>query len=174
MRIILTSVLLLVFLILSCKKKETISANKNQTTFNSQVISLDDIKALGVKEEPLDKMVKDSVFTHWKSYQEILTQTTYVRQADLAFFESDLKGISELIKPFTDSIPNCFNTKGIASRSKAVASYIYKMHSTLKLKSLSKTERLGVVKSYLESVSNLNYQLNKKFEYDQYNVGLSD
>jgi hypothetical protein len=78
------------------------------------------------------------------------------------------------MKPFNDSIPECFKTNGIVSRTKVVTSFIYKMHSTLKLKSISKKERLDVVKSYMESVTHLNYQLNKKFEYDNYNIDFKE
>ena len=160
-------VLILVF---CCNKRKQQSNITDGFTSNKQIITVEDINALGVTEEPLDLAVKDSIFSSWKAYHQILTQTDFIKQADIAFFESDLKSISKLMKPFNDSIPKCFDTNGIVSRTKVVSSFIYKMHSTLKLKSVSKKERLDVVKSYMESVTHLNYQLNKKFEYDSYNV----
>ena len=164
-------VLILVF---CCKKTKQEDNIANDFTSNSQTITIEDINSLGVVKQPLDQVVKDSIFSSWKAYHQILTQTDFINKADLAFFESDLKSISKLMKPSNDSIPLCFNTNGIVSRAKVVTSFIYKMHSTLKLKSISKKERLDVVKSYMESVTNLNYQLNKKFEYDSYNIDFKE
>ena len=164
-------VLILVFCCDNTKQQSNIT---NDFKASTQLITIEDINALGVVEQPLDLIVKDSIFSSWKAYHQILTQTDFIKKADLAFFESDLKSISKLMKPFNDSIPECFKTNGIVSRTKVVTSFIYKMHSTLKLKSVSKKERLDVVKSYMESVTHLNYQLNKKFEYDSYNVDFNE
>ena len=85
-------VLILVFCCDNTKQQNNIT---NDFTASKQLITIEDINALGVVEQPLDLVVKDSIFSSWKAYHQILTQTDFIKKADLAFFESDLKSISK-------------------------------------------------------------------------------
>ena len=106
-------VLILVFCCDNTKQQNNIT---NDFTASKQLITIEDINALGVVEQPLDLVVKDSIFSSWKRHHQILIQKDFIKKADLA--HKIKQSISKLMKPFNDSIPKCFNTNGIVSRTK--------------------------------------------------------
>ncbi len=110
----------------------------------------------------------EKVVTNWDKYQELAIQVSYLKKADLSFFNGD----KALLKGFTDTlklnIPDTLKTNPIISRTVVVETTLLRLNENLTLDNISDSLKLQSVKEVLVAFSNLNYQINKKIEKDIY------
>jgi hypothetical protein len=67
-------------------------------------------------------------------------------------------------------IPSDLDTKEISARITALDTKTQKLNSLLRLAHVSKADKIKVITEFLIAVSNLNLQINKKFEFDTNNI----
>jgi len=154
--------------LLSCSqdaKKQDVDDSEKQ----ANLLEKEDISALKYTEYILDSKAV-STLASWQKYKELVTLTNNVKNANLAYFKDN----HELLKAFLDdllkTLPEEVNTPAIYARLKIVETLCYKIEDQLKLSNVKKEELLEVVKEFLVSYSNLNFQINKKFEKESQNI----
>ncbi|WP_299363546.1 hypothetical protein [Winogradskyella sp.] len=110
----------------------------------------------------------EKVVANWDKYQELAIQVSYLRKADLSFFNGD----KALLKGFIDTlklrIPDTLQTNPVVSRTTIVETTLLRLNENLTLDNISDSLKLQSVKEVLVAFSNLNYQINKKIEKDIY------
>jgi len=149
----------------SCKQKEetNLEDNKDSTTISG--ITEKDISKLNYIEFTLDEKTKKAI-EDWNEYKELQIIVTNVKKADFSYFDNDEDPIKELIKNAKQTIPSIVNTDPTLARITVLETKLYKLESASLLLSTSKKEHLESIKEFLESFSNLNFQMNKKIEKD--------
>ena len=105
---------------------------------------------------------------NWEKYQELASQINYLKKADLSFFNGDRQLLKTTIDTFTAKVPEQLQTNPIISRVVVVETTLLKLNENLRLDNIDEHAKLMSVKAVLESFSNLNYQINKKLEFDIY------
>ncbi|MGM5469257.1 hypothetical protein ACS386_03185 [Flavobacteriaceae bacterium LMO-SS05] len=103
---------------------------------------------------------------NWQKYQELNEQIDYIYKADFSFFSSEKKVMITFINDFKREMPETIKTTPIVSRISVLETMLLKLNSTLKLDNVDKATRLGTIKELLIAMSNLNLQINKKFELE--------
>jgi hypothetical protein len=84
------------------------------------------------------------------------------------------KVLKAFINDFKTEIPEAIKTAPIESRVVVLETKLLKLNSILKLDNVDKATKLSNVKELLIAMSNLNLQINKKFELEANLVGKSD
>ena len=126
------------------------------------------------------------VVVNWEKYQELAiqmmsidpvddsyrgkppVQISYLKKADLSFFNGDKALLKTFIKEFKEGIPDQLRTNPIVSRSVIIETKLLKLNENLTIDNIDRRVKLLGIKDVLESFSNLNYQINKKIEFDVY------
>ena len=93
-------------------------------------------------------------------------QVGYLRNADFSFFNGEQSILITFIKDFNTTVPESIKTAPILSRITALETMLLKLNSTLRLDNIDKEAQLKATKEFLVAMSNLNFQINKKFELD--------
>ncbi|WP_296386623.1 hypothetical protein, partial [Winogradskyella sp.] len=110
----------------------------------------------------------EKVVANWEKYQEFAIQISYLKKADLSFFNGDKILLKTFIKEFKVGIPDTLQTNPIVSRQVIIETKLLKLNENLTIDNIDgKTKLLGV-KDVLIAFSDLNYQINKKLERDIY------
>ena len=104
----------------------------------------------------------------WEKYQELAIQISYLKKADLSFFNGDKKLLKEFISEFKGEIPSDIETNPIVSRAVIIETSLLKLNENLTLDNIDSSLKLESVKEVFVAFSNLNYQINKKLERDIY------
>ena len=84
----------------------------------------------------------------------------------MSYFKDNNEAITKLVKELKEKIPDTLNTPSVDARITSLETKIYKLESLYNLSTTSKDELSLLIKEFLESVSNLNLQMNKKLEKD--------
>ena len=108
------------------------------------------------------------VVANWEKYQELGIQISYLKKADLSFFNGDKEVLKKFIDEFTSTIPSELNTNPIVSRTVIIETALLKLNESLTLDNIGGRIKLANIKEVLEAFSNMNYQVNKKLERDIY------
>lgn len=103
---------------------------------------------------------------NWQKYQELKEQIEYINKVDFSFFNGEKKVLKAFINDFKTEMPESIKTAPIESRITALETKLLKLNSTLKLDNVDKTTQLSAIKELLIAMSNLNLQINKKFELE--------
>ncbi|WP_370390428.1 hypothetical protein [uncultured Winogradskyella sp.] len=110
----------------------------------------------------------ETAVSKWEKYQELAIQINYLKQGDLSFFNSERELIMEFTEAFFDELPKDLNTNPISSRVTVVITALLKLNDDLRLDNISLQNRLDSLKQVLVAFANLNFQINKKLERDQF------
>jgi hypothetical protein len=110
----------------------------------------------------------EALVANWEKYQELGIQISYLKKADLSFFNGDKEVLKKFIDEFTSTIPSELNTNPIVSRTVIIETALLKLNESLTLDNIGGRIKLANVKEVLEAFSNMNYQVNKKLERDIY------
>ena len=105
----------------------------------------------------------------WEKYKELAIQISYLKKADLSFFNGDRELLNEFLIEFKEGLPKEFNTNPIQSRLTILETKILKLHDNLTLDNIDLNLQLESIKEVLQAFSNLNYRIDKKLEFDIYN-----
>lgn len=167
MRVLLYIILVSCFF--SCRKTQVTQELKTGKDGSSLKITKEDISKLNYAEFILDPRTKKSD-EFWQSYSELAEVIAEVNQADLSFFKDNNEIIAALIKDLTATVPEEVNTPLIQARLVALETKMLKLESVVNLSNPEKKEVLFVIRDFLTAFSNLNLQINKKFEKESQNV----
>ncbi|WP_400076001.1 hypothetical protein [Winogradskyella sp. R77965] len=160
---------ILCFVLLSCgDDKSTDEVVEEQKTNQEPVITEKAIEKFKYKDYALSSESEDAI-AEWENYQELAIQISYLKKADLSFFNGDKEELKEFIMDFKTATPKEFLTNPIKSRTAIIETMLLKLNENLTLDNIEKKDKLLSVKEVLIAFSNLNYQINKKLEYDYYN-----
>ncbi len=108
--------------------------------------------------------------TDWQKFQELTTQVEVLKKADLSYFSGDPLLIQTLLQEMRTEIPSELDTNEISARITALDTKTQKLNSLLRLPNVSKADKIKAITEFFIAVSNLNLQINKKFEFDNNNI----
>ena len=164
------SLLVSLFLVMACNfKSDPSTVATTDEEKDSQGITSKDIENLKYTEYVLGTEAKEAVL-NWQRYQELMTQTEFLKQADFSFFESKTEEMKTFIKELKTDIPPSVESPAIKERLIALETKLLKLHSGLKLSNMKKAETLNNIKELLVTISNLHLQINKKFELESQKI----
>ena len=135
----------------------------------SRVITKKDIESIKYADFGLSNDAKQ-VVDDWQKYQELTIQIDFLKTADLTFFKSDKTLLNTFLNDLIKEMPKRITTNEVLARIKALETKLLRLNSLLKLDNITKQEQLNAIKEFLVTVSNLNLQINKKFEFDANNI----
>tara|TARA_R110002049_G_scaffold309149_2_gene517604 strand:+ start:57 stop:572 length:516 start_codon:yes stop_codon:yes gene_type:complete len=154
----------LIIVSISCKKPQE-DTTENKTDNTSKKITEKDLSNLDFIEFTLDAKTKKAV-EDWQEYHQLEDVITNVKKGDLSFFSDNAESLKILIKDLLKNIPSEVNNNATLARIVALETKLYKLESLSNLATTSKEELVMIIKEFLESFSNLNFQMNKKLEKD--------
>lgn len=160
--------LLLVCSFLSCKKDVTELPNKLESAKDSIVLSKVDIQKIDFTEFVLDQQYENQL--NWLKYYEMESKFNELKNGDLSHFKTDKKIVETLINEFTSTLPENLNEEAIKARVLIVKTMYLKLNNIINMSTSTEDEIKEAIKEFLKSFSNLNYQINKKFERDSQHV----
>lgn len=165
MKLYLLSILLLLF---SCSQ-DTKKQDVENSAKESELLVKEDISTLKYTEYILDFKAASNLDS-WQKYKELETLSNNVKNANLSFFKDNHEVLTTFLDELKKTLPEEVNTPAIYARLKIIETYCYKIEDQLKLSDIDKNELLEVIKEFLKSYSNLNFQINKKFEKESQNI----
>lgn len=152
-----------------CGNNKSEQTNINLVVQDSTSITKADIENLNYTEFILDED-SDKILVGWLKYREMSDRITEIKNGDLSFFKGDKKIVETFIQEFTDTVPSNISDEAILARVLIVRTMYLKLNSVINMSTSSKTAIEKSVKDLLEAFSNLNFQINKKFERDAQNI----
>ncbi|WP_445955435.1 hypothetical protein [Yeosuana sp.] len=171
-KIMKTRILTIMFFsvgLLSCNKTKDNSRVVLKEEPINQNITESDISKLSYLEFGLDSKTKDSIEV-WKKYFELEELISNIKKGDLSYFKENKVDIIAFLKEFKETIPTSVNTNSVNARITALETKFLKLEDLSNLSSTTKEELRKSIKEFLESFSNLNLQMNKKFEKDSQDI----
>ena len=170
MRTVLLAFLSICFLITSCKSdKVSEVVVETQEQKDAKIISQKDIESIRYDDFGLSSDSQKTV-EDWQKYQELKIQIELLKKGDLIYFSGDPLIVKTLLQELRTQIPVKLKTKEISARLTALDTKTQKLNSLLRIDNIEKDEKIQAIKEFLITTSNLNLQINKKFEYDKNNV----
>ncbi len=160
--------LLLVCFFWSCKKNTTQETENAQSSADSMVVSKIDIQKINFTEFVLDPQSEKQL--NWLKYYEMENIMGELKKGDLSHFRTDKKIVETLMSEFTNTLPLHLNEESIQARILIVKTMYLKLNNVINMSTSNLDDIQKALKDLLESFSNLNYQINKKFERDSQNV----
>lgn len=157
-----------ILLIFSCQKKE----NDNEHEVGektSQSITEGDIEKLDFIDFGLDIKTEQAIES-WEAYYQIQDLTTSLRKGDINFFIENTDAIKTLLTDLKTTIPEKVNTQATQARLLVLETKMSKLESLANLNTTTKDELALAIKDFLQSFSNLNFQMNKKLEKEGQNI----
>lgn len=159
----------IVCLFISCEKNKSQEGTTNEDKQDTFILEKEDLKNLKYSDFILDNKSENKI-SAWLKYNELQEKIKELKNADLSYFKSDKEVVETLIKEFVDTKPGVINTNPINSRILVVQNMYLKLNSTVNLSTSTKAEIKKDITDLLEAFSNLNFQINKKFERDAQNI----
>ncbi|WP_338357836.1 hypothetical protein [Yeosuana marina] len=150
----------------SCNKTQ--KDTTTEKTFQQPVsksFSEKDISKLKYVEYTLDSKTKKAI-ENWIKYNDLKEIVQNVKKGDLSYFMDNNKAIKTFLTEFKKTIPDTLNTPSVMARITAFETKLYKLESVTNLQTTTKQELGSTIKEFLQSISNLNLQMNKKLEKD--------
>ena len=159
----------LLLVLLSCSQNNQENGNQTDETKQRNVLSKQDIESLKFTDYVLDGKAENAL-TSWQKYTELETLVNDVRNANLSFFKENKDVLKSFLDELKSTTPEVVNTPAIQARLKIIETMSYKLEDQLMLSQPKLEDQLNAVKGFLEAFSNLNFQINKKFERDSQNI----
>ena len=159
----------IVCLFISCENKKTQPSDENTKKQTTSIIQKEDLDNLNYTDFILDRKSRAKI-SNWLKYDALEEKINELKTAELSYFKSDKEVVETLIKEFGETIPDEVNTDAINARILVVQNMYYKLNSTINLSTSTKEELKKDITDLLEAFSNLNFQINKKFERDSQNI----
>lgn len=168
LQINLTGILFLA--LVSCGDKNEVENTSVEETNPSveQNISSQAIERLDYTEYVLSPEAETAI-NRWEKYQEFAIQINFLKKADLSFFVSEGKLLEDFFTQLKTSIPPNLKTNPIESRLLILETKSLKLRDNITLENIKIPLQLSSIKEVLVAFSNLNLQINKKLEFDEYN-----
>ena len=157
--------ILFICIFYSCKKNKMDQPEKTGSDQDSVVVTKSELQKLNYTEFVLDTESDKSLLDWWK-YRELENRINEIKNGDLSHFKSGITVVETLIDEFTDTVPQQLNEESIQARILIVKTMYLKLNNIINMSTSTKGEIKKAITDLLESFSNLNYQINKKFERD--------
>ena len=153
----------------SCADNKSESSKSDLVSQDTLKISKTDIEKLNFTEFILDP-ASDKKLAGWLKYRELEDRINELKNADLSFFKGDKKIVETLIQEFISTVPSNIDEESIRARILIVETMYLKLNNKVNLTTSTKSDIQKSITDLLEAFSNLNYQINKKFERDSQNI----
>ncbi|MBP1840458.1 hypothetical protein [Formosa algae] len=131
----------------------------------SALVLQDDIVKLEYVDYGLDAKAKSDIES-LESFMELETIMAELKSGNLSYFQGQSKPIVSLMKDLREGIPDIIDSPSIQARLISLETKMLKLQSVLNLRNIEKDVQLEYVKEALVAYSNLNLQINKKYEKD--------
>jgi hypothetical protein len=142
---------------------------ETQDQIDARTIYQRDIEALRYADYGLSTDSQKAVID-WQKFQELNIQIELLKKGDFNFFKQDFVLLKTFLLEFRAEMPQQLQTNEILARTIAFETKAQKLNSLLTISNISKDEQLQGIEELLITVSNLNLQMNKKFEFDKNNI----
>lgn len=142
---------------------------ETQEQIDAKTISQKDIESIRYDEYGLSSDSQKAV-NDWQKFQELNIQIDLLKNGDLAYFSGDPLIIKTFLQELRTEMPKQLRTNEISARITALDTKTQKLNSLLRLANIDKQEKLNAIREFLITTSNLNLQINKKFEFEKNNV----
>lgn len=170
MRLVLFFSLSICVLMTSCKSDKVSEVIlETQEQIDAKTISQKDIESIRYDEYGLSSDSQKAV-NDWQKFQELNIQIDILKNGDLAYFSGDPLIIKTFLQELRTEMPKQLRTNEISARITALDTKTQKLNSLLRLANIDKQEKLNAIREFLVTTSNLNLQINKKFEFEKNNV----
>ncbi|MEM5563524.1 hypothetical protein WNY78_00340 [Psychroserpens sp. AS72] len=170
MRLVLLFCLSICVFVTSCKTDKVSEVIvETQEQIDAKTISKKDIESIRYDDFGLSRDSEKAV-TDWQKYQELEIQIDLLKQGDLSYFSGDPLIVKTLLQELRSEMPQQLQTNEISARITALDTKVQKLNSLLTISNIDKTEKLQAIRELLVTISNLNLQINKKFEFEKNNV----
>ena len=153
----------------SCADNKSEPSTIDLVSQDTLKISKTDIEKLNFTEFVLDP-ASDKKIAGWLKYRELEDRIDELKNADLSFFKGDKKIVETLIQEFMSTVPSNIDEESIQARILIVETMYLKLNNKVNLTTSTKSDIQKSITDLLEAFSNLNYQINKKFERDSQNI----
>jgi hypothetical protein len=159
---------ILCFILISCgDEKSTTDVTETEITAQKVTITSKAIEDFDYTDYALSTESEETLAT-WEKYKELAIQISYLKKADLSFFNGDKDLLKKFIEEFKLSTPTQLLTNPIISRTVIVETTLLKLNENLTIDNIDGRVKLLTIKEVLVAFSNLNFQINKKLERDVY------
>ncbi|MFT5627722.1 MAG: hypothetical protein ACJA1H_000971 [Glaciecola sp.] len=170
MRTVLLALLSVCFLITNCKgDKFSEVIIETQEQIDAKTISQKDIASIRYDDFGLSTDSQKAV-NDWQKFQDLKIQVELLKKGDLIYFSGDPLIVQTLLQELRTEMPVKLQTNEIFARITALDTKTQKLNSLLRISNIEKDEKLEAIKEFLITTSNLNLQINKKFEFEKNNV----
>jgi hypothetical protein len=159
------SVLCLLTLFVSCKKTQENDTSNTIEKQQIQAITEQNLLKLKYADYVLDFKTEEAI-KDWQEYFQLQEVINKVKKADLSFFNDNEENIKILISKLKENIPNQVNSEGVLARLLVLETKMLKLESLSNLSTTTKQELISIIKEFFVSFSNVNFQMNKKLEFD--------
>ena len=129
----------------------------------------DDISKLVYTDFILDTKAQKDIES-WNKFFELETIMADLKSGDVSYFQGYTKTLLAFMNDLRDNIPDAINSPSIQARFLTLETKMLKLQSILSLKNIPKSEELQIIKETLIAYSNLNLQINKKYEKDSQQI----
>lgn len=163
---------LLILVIVGCGNKQSQATQQNnivEVGLDSTKLTTKDFKNLSYRDYVLDKSAKYKV-SGWAKYNEVNDIITEVKNANLSYFKNDKKVVETTINELMATIPEAIDTEAIRARVLVLQNMYLRLNSIVNLHTSTKEDKKKAIIDFLDAFSNLNFQINKKFERDAQNI----
>ena len=170
------TIYIIALLLVSFGCKDKLNPNKEETSevsVDKNTITPKDIESFRYDDYALSDD-SEKALENWQKYQELNEQIEFIKSADFSFFMGEKKVLKAFLNDFKVEMPESIKTTPIMSRITVLETMALKLNSTLKLDIVDKPTQLKAIKELLVAFSNLNLQINKKFELDANLVDKND
>ncbi|WP_439151091.1 hypothetical protein [Winogradskyella sp.] len=156
-------------LLISCGEDKGLQVNNDKKSAAKQtIINAKEIENFIYTDYALSPEGEDAV-SQWEKYRELAIQITYLKKADLSFFNGDIELLKTFVTELKAGIPDQLQTNSINSRVLVVENTLLKLHDDLTLSNIDVKKKRLSIRDVLVAFSNLNLQINRKIEFDIYN-----
>lgn len=170
MRFVLFYCLSFCVILTSCKSDKVSEViTETQEQIDEKTIYQADIESIRYDEFGLSKDSQKAV-NDWQKFQVLETQIGLLKKGDLTYFSGDPLIVKTFLQELRTEMPNQLQTNEISARMTALDTKMKKLNSLLRISSIKKQEKLEAIREFLVTTSNLNLQINKKFEFEKNNV----
>ena len=146
--------------------KSTVQEVENETKIK---FSAEEIEKLNYSEFILDRKAKATI-NQWPKYTELVEVIENLKNGNVTFFIDNKEIVELLFNDLRSSLPEKIKTDAIFARLKVLETAGYKLEDNLAYTELDRENILVSLKEFLVSFSNLNLQINKKFERDSQQI----
>ncbi|MEP3838393.1 MAG: hypothetical protein ABJM36_12135 [Algibacter sp.] len=149
----------------ACKKNQEETVDDEVPQIKTHDITEQDVNKIKYIDYILDTKTQDAV-KDWQEYKQLENLISNIKKADLTYFTEDEKVLILFLKELKQNIPAALKSESTNSRILVIETQLLKLKSLYNLSTTSKEELKLSIKEFLVAFSNLNFQMNKKIEFD--------